>query len=441
MRREPILILTALPIGALAATVGPPVLLLALVLVVLLLAASAPLHAVPALSLCALVLMPIKWLPVPSALVTLSPPLLALLIGIGRAIHRRTPQPRVFCLTSPVALYLLAIISGWLALGVMLSPNTMTSLGWSLAFLLSLWLPLLFLALIPEARAPLVTSWVALGALLGAFAIVERILSYNPLFDWAYHSASFPLTQHWHMYRVTTTLGHPLTNGAFFVTSFALALASWVRHPRPLLLPATLLSAVGVVLTGSRGAFAGLLVAGLCIVAFRAQTLLPRRAAVALALLVTLGSAGAIYLTARTSSAEAEASAAYRTTALATGLDLASDAPIFGHGPGLAAELDASRAPNGAVVRTLENSWLELAVAVGWPGMLLGVGLAGAALLAGARRRGSALFSAFCGYLVVSASFNLFEGNRPALLLFGLLIGQLLTLPRGTKTESVLRPV
>lgn len=380
----------------------------------------------PALTLMSFVLVPVKWLPVPAFLLLLTPSALVVLVWttrmfIGPAVNRFTPSDRV-----PRAS--IAFV-GLLLVGALRVAGSSSGV-WTLSFLCLGLLPLVLTRREPQASEIIVGTWLVLAGILGAYAGLERVVLHgNPVLDWAYDSAARPIAQNWGSYRATTTLGHPLVNATFFVCGLCLALGRWRHSHSNVELLCALFAGVGVAATASRGGLIAMCIGGLVTVASpilargRASGRVKKVALVgAVVILLLVGGLGATTVLARGQAVEASSSIDYRVTAAAGAVQLVKSSPVLGVGPGRAAEVKASGfGPLGDV--PFENSWLELAVALGIPATLL----LGHLLLAACRRALRAgdpgVAGAIVAFGLMLASFNLLEGHRSAHVLVGLLLG------------------
>ena len=89
------------------------------------------------------------------------------------------------------------------------------------------------------------------------FATFEGVTQWNPLAA-HYTVDGQPLVQKWAVYRVETTLGHPLVNAMFFATSAAVMTMLAIEKPTRWRVTAAMLSTSGLVFTASRTGVIGL---------------------------------------------------------------------------------------------------------------------------------------------------------------------------------------
>lgn len=413
---------------ALASSVAPLPVVAAAVLVlagaaVLLLAGPRVLWALPLLLFAAL---PLAYLPVPAPVLTVSPPALVLLAVAVRGLVGGDGPPR--WVVTPAGVLVLAF-GGWLAVSAAASQQRAVAVGWLVSYGLLVLLPALLATTDARVRGVLRATWVVLGALLGAYALVETfVLQANPLFDPLYASGGSggPLVQQWSVYRATTSLGHPVSNGAFFAVAVPLALgAALHRRSAPATL-AAVLAAGGAVASGSRGAFAAML-AGAAVVVL-APT--PGRAArgagagKALAALAVAAAlvAGSAYLAVRDASGEGAESAAFRVTQVPIALQSVAESPLLGTGPGAASLSQESLLARIGGAGAFESYWLELAVGAGVPGLLLGAAVLAAAAVAALRSGAPDVAGAVVAWAVSATFVNALEGGRPEHLVLGLVL-------------------
>lgn len=369
-----------------------------------------PLHLLPAASLTLFALVPAQYLPTMGG--TFSPALGAVVVLLVRHVG----DGGRFRMDGVLALW--AAAGTLLCLATFASPLRSSSAAWSInAILLVLVLSLLVREL-PGAADAVVRTWLWLGGGLGAYALLELVLSRNPLMDPLYHANE--LEQGWSIYRATTTLGHPLVNGVFFAVASVLGIAMLATRIDRRTWILTLLSMGGVAASGSRGALVALAV-GVVLMMLRSARSGRNNAALVL-LLVVVGVPAVQWVGQRGSSAEGTGSTAVRTETLRDGLLLWQQHPLFGAGPGIADALK-QQMTIGDRRRGIESSWLQLGVSIGVVGMAILLLLVGVSLHIGRKSVTRGLGAALVVYLVAIASFNLIESLRPALVMLGLLIG------------------
>ncbi len=371
--------------------------------------------------------LPLAYLPVPSGLLTVSPPVLLMLILALRTVLERPSRGR-FVLSGVVCLLL--GFGGWLFVSVVASDYRSVSIGWFVSYGCLVVLPALLATTDPKIRDALRYTWVVLGALLGAYALLEAfVLQANPLLDPVYaRGVRDPLVQQWSVYRATTTLGHPVSNGAFFAIAVPLALGAALSRRSGFAAMAAVIAAGGVVASGSRSAFGAMLLGAAVVVLLPAAGRGPRgrtdvvaRAAGVMAIIAALVG-GTAYLAARDASGEGTSSARFRATQIPIALQRVREAPVFGTGPGAASFSEQSLLARIGGAGAFESYWLELVVGAGIPGLLLGAGVVVAALFVALRSGAPDVAGALVAWTVTATLLNALEGGRPDQLVLGLVL-------------------
>ena len=365
------------------------------------------------------VLVPVQWLPVPSLVQTLAPPFAGVLVLTLRPFRLVGDLRPVLGLRT----VLLLAMGAWLCLCVLISDYRLIGRGWLLSFLPLVLLVAWLGACDPHARRALLDCWSTVAPLLGAYALVETyVLHGNPLMAPLYALADPALVQHWSVYRATTTLGHPVDNGIFFAVSAPLLLARALRLPGRGATAGVLLALGGAVASGSRAALlaavVGCAVAGLP-VALRVRG---RRPLLVVALLVVAATVGVAVASTRSASVEATTSAEFRVTEVRIAVTAASQAPVFGVGPGAASFAHGSELTRNGGAGAFESIWLEAVVGAGVPGLLLLVALLVTGAVDGARKQDWGSAGALVAYGVVASAYNVLEGGRASHILLGMLL-------------------
>lgn len=413
-------------LGLGVALVATPLLVAAGLAVVgtLLLAADRRLLWVSALVLFAA--LPLAYLPVPAGVLTVSPPVLLMLaLGLRTVLDRA--EGRVVLSWSVL---LTVAFGAWLVVAVVASDDRLVSMGWFVSYGCLVVLPALLAAADSRVRDALRRTWVVLGALLGTYAMLETfVLQANPLLDPIYSSGMRdPLVQQWSVYRATTTLGHPVNNGAFFAIAVPLALGAAMSHRSWLAAVAAAAAAGGVVASGSRAAFGAMLLGAAVVVLLppsrqgtRSRAGTAGRAAGALAIVVAL-IAGTAYLATRGASGEGASSARFRLTQIPIALDKVREAPVLGTGPGTASLSEQSLLARIGGAGAFESYWLELVVGAGVPGLLLGGAVVLAAAVVALRTGAPDVVGALVAWTVTATFLNALEGGRPNQLVLGVVL-------------------
>ncbi len=373
----------------------------------------------PTIGLLSFALVPILYLPISSREGALNPSFVVMIVlAVRAAIERR----RVATGPHLLPLTLLAL---WVIVATIIAPRTLTSGLWSMNFLALTVIPALLLPGWSEARERLESCIMWLGGTLGAYAALELAIHRNPLLESLYSRGSTPLTQSWDVYRVTTTLGHPLTNGTFFAIATMLGIGLVVRRASRWMLLATVLSAVGLIGSASRGPtlalVAGVALIGLFVAFRRRASISPRALLAAIVLVAVLAVPAGIYLSERSRGQEAADSTLTRDATYQAGRELAEEYWKTGGGPGMT-DILKRELPTGQAARGVESSAFELLISLGLPGFLLAAWLT---LAVGFSALGNRPELAGCliVYTIAAATYNLLEANRPALMLWGILLG------------------
>lgn len=326
-------------------------------------ALALPVHTLPAVALACFALLPTSYLDLGYGRLTgtVTPAVIVIAMWIVRLIiiqyHDRATRFTVAVgVTSAIVLTLLSVNSG----------NVSASIYWSATVSLSLILPnVLHRRIEPIAVDALWRTWVWVALFLSLFAIVESLTHFNPLAD------LYAIDQKWSVYRVTTTLGHPLMNGVFFaVTALVLGFGA-VKYRRRLMGVAALLAVIATALTGARGsvaAFAVGLFVWLVFTTVSARTSLTAKlVGVVFATLAGLLIFSNETLRVRLASDEAAGSAEYRGTyGVSEAWKLFDAQPYFGTGPGTSLYLITD-----ATGFVLENAVVGTLVSLGVVGALV----------------------------------------------------------------------
>jgi polysaccharide biosynthesis protein PslJ len=410
---------------AAVAAVAPLVLLqLPLIIVLLVLVAATgcvillavPIRWLPSAVLLAFALLPVTVLPGNRITASFSPVLVATAVWTIRCHNQPQlrPWPRTVCI----------FLSLWLAASTLASIAWEASALWAMNFLV-LVIAVCWLAskTRPDAMRLLERTWMATAAILGALAVFEHQLGHNPI---PYLANHYTLTQqYWSVYRVTTTLGTPLVNGTFFAAAAAIAWARMVIRPSLFTAASFLGAGAGLVFSYTRSALLGAGVAFLVLTIVR----LSRRggdfglkfvAAVVIAL-SCIGGYTAIQV--RAQSAEANSSATLRGQAVRAAAIIAADHHYIGSGPGTShrAQLATGTAvPFYSQRSGIENSYLQIFVSIGVPGVAAVCLLIAVTIGSGLRQRAYTGVGALIAVAVSAGGYSMAESAVPALALIGL---------------------
>lgn len=270
-----------------------------------------------------------------------------------------------------------------------------------------------------ETRHAFERSWVWSALVFGVIGCAEGLTHWNPLAS-HYEVNGSLITQHWSVYRIETTLGHPLMNALVFATLAAGAGMIALTRPRPLSVTAAVFSSGAVAFTGSRaGALALVLGIGVGVLsAFFSRTTRPgwRIAAVIALVVVGVGVWTSPVLRHREASKEGQMSSAYRTGLTSIAWTIVRHDSYVGSGPGTSQRRLEQDEPKTLV---LENSPLQLLVSLGVPGVFaFGTLLAGATWTAIRRRRWEGAAALVAG-TVVASGFNGWDQVPVTLVVLG----------------------
>lgn len=389
-----------------------------------------PVDTLPLLALCCFALIPVNDLPLPSAFRGASLGVAVFAVWLLRRSQR--PQ-RPFARATRLSGYLLVC---YLLFTTAFTISLARSAVWTFAFIASVLVPVFVGGFTDREANRVIKGLIVLAAGLSCFAIVEYMLHSNPILGHLYTEAPFPVIEHWKTYRVTTTLGHPLYNAMFFAAAAAAAFAVYFETRRTGYLGAFILILIGLFLTGSRGALylTPAVIVFIIIFQIKAKGLaVGNFGRLALLVGVGLSIAGFLYtqtVGARASTGEAQSSTSARYRDVGVSLSAAGRSHFLGSGPGTSNsaknESAESVSTNSLVI---ENSYLQLLVSIGIPGLLLVIVLFGSVVREGVRRSRLPAAGAFLSAVLVISTFNFAEGDRPGLILLGLLAGCCLARP------------
>jgi hypothetical protein len=417
--------LFALGLAALLTTAGVYALLSPLEVLLVVLAVGAgvvlillPLHILPTIGFSTFVLFPATYLPIPTHNGALTPVLFIMLVFGARAIRERRP----ICVQPSTVVLMVTLL--WIVAAAIISVRRSTSLVWVVNFAVLVAVPALFLPGWPEARDRVRSTWITFAGILGIYALIEFAISANPLFDSLYRASQTPLVQAWDVYRVTTTLGHPLVNGTFLSIGCVLGSGSLLRRDRGWPIIATMFAGAGAFLTFSRGAVLALAVGVsivLAAVVIATKTRVNRRAAIVIAAAIMMGGVfGGNLLAERASGQEAANSTATRLETFEAGEVLVHEYLPWGAGPGLADNLKRELSV-GDPRRGIESSWLQLLISIGIPGVAV-IGLLILVAAGQVLRVQPEICGGLIAYAIAISTYNLIEANIPALHLLGVLL-------------------
>jgi polysaccharide biosynthesis protein PslJ len=398
---------------------------------------AVPVELLPAIAIWVFCLLPVNDLPVPELFRAASPGVVILVIWLVRRGRRPPAQ------TPPSTRVLAALVVVCLLATTVVTISVSRSLVWTFAFVASVLLPIFARGFSAREGRLLIANFIGLSAVLSCFAVVEYAIRDNPLLGHLYERSPYPLIQHWSTYRVTTTLGHPLNNALVFSAAAVAAFAAYLETRHLRMLGAFVLTLIGLFLTGSRGALYLTPVALLLVVVAYAYMHSWRLQGLG-RLLLLLGIAGAIAvglyaqtIGARASTGEALSSSNVRNEDVRVGLARARKLDYLGSGPGTsnsARNEGAELIGDSSIV--IENSYIQLLISIGLPGLLLIVALFSSIVRDGIRNHALPAVGAFFASVLVIATFNFAEGVRPGLILLGLLAGACLARSAGDQRTA-----
>ncbi|MFD1720149.1 O-antigen ligase family protein [Amnibacterium endophyticum] len=354
---------------------------------------AVPTRALPTMAILVYALIPYRVLP---------GAVLLLIWSVRRAAAARRVGPW----PSRGGVAVLAIVSALLLVAVLslvVSPYRGASAAWTVNCLLALGAVVVVGDCRSEA-ASLRRVWPAVGAVVGAYAVLEYVLRRNPVYGAVDQLIGGAAVQNWSGYRSTASLDHPVYLGMFLACSCALAVGAFARGSRWSLV-AVVLTGGGLVTTLSRGAFLALGVAGVVgaiLAAFAGRAVLRRFAAV-LVVAAAITAVALPVLLERFGSSEAQGSVTQRTRTYDIVFSAWTQHPVLGTGGGTAAD-----AVGDAILslRYIENWYLQILLGLGAVGLLVVAALVAALLTTAVRRRdlpAAMLTAAFC---VAIATYN-----------------------------------
>ncbi|WP_420096245.1 O-antigen ligase family protein [Brevibacterium sediminis] len=384
-----------------------------------------PTASLPAIAFTVMVLVPDRLLF--SSVLTLFPPeVLIMAMWSLRKVLELTRAPRGE--TKPKGrgplLAALAITVTWFVI-VMLVHTPGRSTVWMVGLVILVAIPTLFSDKGREAAA-LLKVWPWVGSAIALYSCAQAILQSNPLYDPLYRALGLPAIQHWSVFRADASLAHPLTAGMFFAMTLALCVGQWINTSRRTFAVFALINGLGVISTVSRGSYlaAGFGVAVVVVVALLAGKHFSRGRVV---LIVAAFAAFAVFalqsdsFVERSNSTDGLGSASARDDMWSITEATASAYDWLGAGPGTA---ESASLPFNWKGLPIENSYFQLLISVGIPGLLFFGLFILAALRIGLRERNLAALGAVGALLVAIGGYAAIDGPRTALglLAFALIL-------------------
>ena len=382
-----------------------------------------PVHMIPAVIVAVLSLVPTRLFPNAGPFTALPPLALVMAIWVLRRVvlnqgaGRATRLPPLTRIGPRLAVYVFAVLLvGWLLVSTFRAGFTDTTVGWTMAFVVSAILPLLVFDAREEV-ALLRTVLVIGGAIAGANIIVELALGMSPLYGWLGARGA----EGFSVYRAQGPFSHPLFAAAYLTVPAMVGIGSWLTTGRRWMLVCGALAAAGVLGTVSRGSIVALGVAAGVAVVVAPFFLGWRHIGRWLAFLVFCGLGGILALNfgplvERADSIESQLSAGVRERAIVVAMNAAEYSKWFGTGPGTSGQ--TGRLFDSIVI---ENSILQLLISIGLPGLIL-FSLLIASLIWCAWARGDlGVGLAIIAYIVAISSFNSLDAVRNMHIVIGIL--------------------
>jgi len=425
-RPSPSVVVTGLAVGLVAVGLGAALVADARLVSVLALASVGiavlfrlPRAWLPAIALVVFALVPTPYLPLPLWFARfLGPPVVVLAVWSCRTLGR--PR-RTKAMTSAAGLVVLGFLL-WLLVSTSASSHLQRSLLW--AIVAAAVVPLTLAAARSSdaaTRRILLSVWTLLGVGLGAAGTLESVAHSNPLSRYYVFPEGTGLSQKWSVYRIETTLGHPLYNAMFFATTAALLGTLCVTSPRRLRVLGALLSTTALVGTVSRSGILalalGMLLGGAAVLLSRVSTAGKRIAIVASVVIGAVLLLQAPILRTRDASTEGQASTSYRIAVFHQSLDVMRRYDYLGSGPG-------TSQPAAVAVGdqlTVESSPLQIGISLGLPGVAFLAFLLFALLRGAWLRRRPYVLAGIAACVTAASGFNAWDSTPSSLALLGLL--------------------
>lgn len=379
-----------------------------------------PTRVLPALALAAFVLIPVAYIDgiplVSGRYFTPSTVILSIwLIRIVASDFKHAQRPIRGENGLRISMYAAVVTISVLSL---LGADPVRSLMWTASAIVCLILPASASssrAFDERMRAVLLRTWMSLGILLSVVAGLESILASNPL------TRIYSFEQHWSVYRVTTTLGHPLMNSTFFAMTACIGLLAFLLKGGKTAGAAFVAAGFATALTASRSGIVALLCGLLIVIAilvFSSRTkLVLKISGMSAAVLSAVGILNIPLLKERMNSSEAEGSAGYRETLWESTLHLLEGKIALGNGPGTSGQL----AVEEGMALPLESAILGSLVSLGVVGALVLVIFLSFWIVNSARAGRYSPLCAGIPFLVSGVAYPLWEAVPSSLILFGLL--------------------
>jgi O-antigen ligase len=368
-----------------------------------------PRWILPSIALALFALVPAAYLPIPPLLGRyFSPSVICMalwvLLGLG---HVRVSGKAVATIIATTI---------WALAATMVSTDVSYSLVWCATVFIVLLFPM-FMHGDRRTLSAISTTWQVLALVLAIAAIAESLARYSPL------SAAYSFRQHWSVYRVTTTLGHPLMNSVFFAVSATIVLGLLLRkRTRTRLAMSSFAgSCVAVVLTGSRSGLVALLVGLGAVVLFVAFTGLATRGSKALAA-IGVGAMVVVVpmlpiVAQRAGSDEASGSSGVRAMIYDATWKIIQQSPLVGTGPGTSFIVGFAT----GIEYPIESAVLGSLVSVGFIGTAWLSVLVLSVVVRAVRHKKPEIVGAVAAFIVGGFAFPLWEQIPASLIILGVL--------------------
>lgn len=336
-------------------------------------------------------------------------------VGTGRRVNVRTP------VRAAVIVVLMATLTWFIVVAMSHTPTR--SASWMVSFVVLLVLPLI----LPDRDREIDTlrrAWPWTGAIVAVYACLQALIQFNPIYDPLYKSLRLIPIQHWSVFRADASLAHPLTAGLFFSMTLAFCVGRWVETSRRTFAVLALLNGLGVIATVSRGSYiaAGVAVAALLLLALVSGHRFGRdRIVLILCAFAVFGyfALQSDSFQERSNSIDGLGSVSAREDMWGITEATASWYRWLGAGPGTS---ESAAIPFNWKGLPIENSYFQLLISVGVPGVILfGLFLATVYRVA-VRERNLSAIGGLTAALVAIGGYAAIDGPRTALGLLAFMI-------------------
>ncbi|GAA1768797.1 hypothetical protein GCM10009767_28580 [Kocuria aegyptia] len=386
-----------------------------------------PVHVLPTLAVAVVIFVPDRLMDAAGFPLTTPSAVILIVWAVRKKMHGKLidyNQFRIGTRAIPKSLSIvLFLFSAWLIPKTLFSALPSFSVAWLLTFLMAVFIPLYVRK--RELEVILLRQSIpALISIAAIYAIVQSIMQTNFIYDPLYLMVGRDSVQHWEVYRADASLGHPLTAGLVFAVGLAFSAGRWIETRRNAFLMACVLQGLGLMLTVSRGSYvaAGMAIAFLVLAAIVTGRRFSRTRAF---LLIISFASFIVYVlqsdafVKRATSDEAAASTDARNNLFQIALDATSSTNWLGGG--LAASSIVA-APYNFQELPIENSYFQILIGIGMPGLLIFVSLLALAIRLGYRYRNLAAASAIVAFAVAISGYAAIDTVLPLITLLGLLV-------------------